>query len=324
MLKLSICLALALSLLAGCTARAQDKNFAQWLVGFKENARSQGVSQKTIEQAFDGMEPDERVVALDQKQPENKVTLTQYLANTITRRRIAKGKAMMVEHRATLKKISARYGVQPQYIVALWGIESDFGRNKGNFSVVRSLTTLAYEGRRADFFGKELMAALTILDKEHMRSDELLGSWAGAMGDCQFMPSTYLNYAADGNGDGHRNIWHSPPDVFASIASYLHALQWDTKQDWGKRITVPANFTPADADIAVGKTATEWNKLGLVYAKNKKSPMGQQLLYAMYPGTEEEGAFLVTTNYKALLQWNRSRYFATAVGTLADAIKERP
>lgn len=316
--------------MAASAAHAQvDEGFARWLAGFKEKAAAQGISQRTIDDALTGIEPDAQVVTLDQKQPENKVTLTKYISNTLPQRRIERARRMMHEYHDTLHAIGKKYGVQPKYIVALWAIESDFGDNKGEFSVVQSLATLAYEGRRADFFGKELLSALTILDTEHMRSDELSGSWAGAMGDCQFMPSTYLSFAVDGNGDGKRDIWDSPPDIFASIANYLHSLGWNAKQGWGRAAVVPDDFSVSDADISVGKPASYWRKRGLKYGRDngdvnaiRPIPNSDTTLYAMYPGTEDEGAYLVTENYKALLQWNRSRYFATAVGTLADAIGE--
>lgn len=315
--------------MAASTTHAQsDEAFARWLADFKAKAAEQGIPAPILEDALTGIEPDEQVVTLDQKQPENKITLTKYLSNTLPDRRIAKGKRMMAEYHDTLHAIGKKYGVQPKYIVALWAIESDYGNNKGEFSVIQSLATLAYEGRRAEFFGKELMAALRVLERERMRSDELSGSWAGAMGDCQFMPSTYLNFAADGNGDGKRDIWNSPPDIFASIANYLHSLGWNPKQGWGRPVVLPDDFEKSEADINIGKPSSYWRQRGLEYGRiderhgGGKVPDTATILYAMYPGTEDEGAYLVTENYKALLQWNRSRYFATAVGTLADAIGE--
>lgn len=319
----SLVLATALIMLSfsGVVAHAStDDGFDQWLASFKARAAEQGIPAPVIEDAFAGIEPDDQVVELDRKQPENKVSLQTYLRNTITPRRVRQGKAFMAEHRELLGKISARYHVPPKYIVALWGIESDFGNNKGNFSVVQSLATLAYEGRRADFFANQLMAALKILAKENMPSSDLSGSWAGAMGDCQFMPTTYLDYAADGDGDGKRDIWNNPADIFASIANYLHSLGWQRQTGWGYAVRVPKNFTAAEADIKHAETFKHWRKRGLTYADGKPLPKSQALRYAIYPGAEEDGVYLVTENYQAILQWNRSRYFATAVGMLADQI----
>ena len=321
-------LSLLITLMFGATARANDAGFDGWLENFKASAKEQGISPQVVDDALTGLTANDDVIALDGKQPENKITLARYLKNTISKRRIEKGQQMLREYRDTLAQISRRYGVQPKYIVALWAIESDFGDHKGDFSVVQSLATLAYEGRRAEFFSKELIAALKILDAEHLHSDALTGSWAGAMGDCQFMPSTYLSYAADGNGDGRRDIWNTPPDVFASIANYLHALGWNAQQGWGHAANFPDSLAEGDIGLTQSHSADYWRKAGLTYRTADDevdgAPRGKTELYAIYSSTPEDGAYLVTDNYKALLQWNRSRYFATAVGTLADAIGERP
>jgi len=308
-------------LMFGATARAQDMAFDAWAASFKARAIAQGISSIVVDEAFEGLEPDARVIALDRKQPESKVSLTRYLENTITEGRIEKGREMLVEHADMLEKVSKRYGVQPKYIVALWAIESDFGRQQGSFSVIRSLATLAYEGRRAEFFSKELIAALKILQAENIPSSELRGSWAGAMGNCQFMPSTFLAYAVDATGDGHRDIWTAKYDVFASIANYLSSIGWNNDEEWGRAVFVPDDFKIAETSLKQGKSANDWAKRGLKYVDDT-APDGKATLYAIYAGTPEEGALLVTDNFNVILQWNRSRYFATAVGTLADAIGE--
>ncbi len=322
-------LSVLIALTFGMAARAQDMpldaaedaKFTQWVEQFKARAVAQGVSQRVVDEAFTGLTLDTEVIALDRKQPENKVTLARYLHNTISNRRIEKGRQMLADHADALAAISKQYGVQPQYIVALWAIESDYGDHKGDFSVVQSLATLAYEGRRAEFFSNELIDALKILDAEHLHSDELTGSWAGAMGDCQFMPSTYLNYAVDASGDGKRDIWNNPADVFASIANYLHSLGWNPQENWGRAVTLPKKYHLRSDSIKHGHSGNFWRKQGLVYVGGGH-PDGPTNLYAIYAGTPGEQAYLITDNYKALLQWNRSRYFATAVGTLADAIGE--
>lgn len=297
--------------------------FDAWREQFVQSAISQGIAPEVVEQALSNVTEDEEVIALDRKQPESKITLSEYLKNTVTPRRIRLGRELMAEHKASLEVIAKRYGVPPQYILALWGVETDYGNVKGNFSVVQSLATLAYEGRRRAFFSKELLGALRILQNESMPSVELAGSWAGAMGNCQFMPSTYLKYAADGDGDGKRDIWNSLPDSFASIANYLHALGWKPDISWGGAAVTPPRYSPAPSSIRRGKSAREWHKQGFAF-KNPRTTLSNpaMTLYAVYPGSKEQGVFLVTENYKALLQWNRSRYFATAVSMLADAIGE--
>ncbi len=302
-------------------------SFKAWLVGVKDQARREGIAPEVFKPALADLELDEQVIALDRKQPENKITLDRYLNNTINDRRVNKGREMMREHAGLLKTLSERYGVQPKYIVALWAIESDYGNNQGNFSVIRSLATLAYEGRRADFFRGELIAALKILEAEGVTSETLEGSWAGAMGGSQFMPSTYLRYAADGDGDGHRDIWSSTPDMLASIASYLQALNWNDQLDVLEPCATPDDFKKSETSLEHGRSAEYWGKRGFVLSSGGDyapiTPGGPRILYAIYLSKEDEAenaATLVTSNFKALLQWNRSRYFATAVGSLAEAI----
>lgn len=319
----SICF-ITLCLLAvaafGAGARAEEAAFQEWVGEFKQRAIEKGISPKTVEAAFANIHEDEKVVALDQKQPDGKLGLEQYINNLVTKKHIRDGRQALHDYHRLLAKISRTYGVQPKYIVALWGIESNYGKIRGKHALINSLATLAYEGRRADFFGDELLAALKVMEEEGLSPEQFTGSWAGAMGQCQFMPRTYLKYAADGNGDGKRDIWNSEADVFASIASYLNALGWDDSEGWGYEVQLPEDFRAEEADISLGESATYWQKRGLMHRNGKKITGGEQILYAMYPGTEEEGAMLVTNNYKALLDWNRSRYFATAVVRLADAI----
>lgn len=310
-----IALLLVASLFA-VPARAQDADFANWVTNFKAEASQAGVSPRLIDAAMNGLEPDPSVIELDQKQPENKITLEQYLHNTINARRIKKGREMLTEYAVPLKRISQQYGVQPKYIVALWGIESDFGQHPGNFSVVRSLATLSYEGRRAEFFSKELINALKIIEAEGIPPEQLTGSWAGAMGGCQFMPSTYQAYAADGNGDGKRDIWGTPEDVFATTANYLHHLGWNPAQQWGGPAMFPDDFS--DDSIDQARSGHYWTKHNVGFASGVK-PKDEEQFYAITVGADGD-AYLVSENFKALLNWNRSRYFATAVGTLADAI----
>ncbi|MES2983569.1 MAG: lytic murein transglycosylase [Pseudomonadota bacterium] len=315
-------LVMALLAIPAAVSAQQSDGFPRWLETFRARALSEGISPAVVDDALGDVALDDSVVVLDQKQPETKITFSKYISNTISPRRIRIGRAMLQEHHAVLQKISRRYGVQPKYIVALWAIESDYGNNKGGFSVVQSLATLAYEGRRAAFFGDELIAALKILEAENLRADELTGSWAGAMGDCQFMPSTYLRYAVDGNGDGKRDIWNEPADVFASVAHYLNALGWNKKEGWGRAVSVPEGITIEQADLKQPHPASYWRARGFTYEGGAAVPDTQATRYAMLPGTAEEGAYLVTDNFQALLQWNRSRYFATSVGMLADAIGE--
>jgi len=258
--------ALALLFIASpaCAQASFDnlKPFGLWLSEFEQEARAQGISQATLDDALSDTVPDDSVIELDRKQPESVLTLQEYLAKIVSPTRIENGKAMLAENRDLLEEIGKAYGVQPKFIVALWGIETSYGENTGNYEIIDALATLAYDGRRADFFRGELIKALRIVQQEHIAPGALQGSWAGAMGQCQFMPSSFLKYAVDYDHDGKHDIWDDKADIFASIANYLHSEGWDEHSD-----------------------------------------------------AQED-----SENYNVLLKWNRSRYFATAVGALADSI----
>jgi len=218
---------------------ATGASFADWLQGVRQEAAGQGISQQTLDAALAGLEPDQKVLDLDRSQPEFTITFAQYAAKTVTRQRIDQGRNLLDQYRPLLEKISQAYGVQPQYIVALWAIESDYGRFTGGYSVIGSLATLAYGSSRQEMFRSELIDALTILQQKNITPEAMTGSWAGAMGQCQFMPSSYLKYAVDYTGDGRRDIWTNEADVFASIANYLASNGWRADQGWGRPVRLP-------------------------------------------------------------------------------------
>ena len=204
---------------------SEDDAFAQgfevWLADFKQRAVASGIAKSTVNSALKIAEPIERIVQLDKKQPEKKQTMEEYLANVISDARIIKGRELYEQHAELLSRISAQYGVEPEFIVALWGLETGYGKNTGGFNVVSALATLAYEGRRREFFESELMSALLIIDQGHVTASDMRGSWAGAMGQCQFMPSSFVRFAVDFDGDGRRDIWTSIPDALATAANLL-------------------------------------------------------------------------------------------------------
>lgn len=206
-------------------ATKQDA-FGDWKQNFRLRAIDAGITPTLVDTALADIYVNERIIALDKKQPEHKLTKEEYLAKVINNVRVQKGKKLLAENRALLDDISKKSGVEPEFIVALWGLETGYGENTGNFSVVNSLATLAYEGRRREFFEKELVAALKIIQEGHITLDDMIGSWAGAMGQCQFMPSSFLSYAVDYDGDAKADIWHNRTDVFASIANYLYTVGW--------------------------------------------------------------------------------------------------
>lgn len=310
--------------LAACsTADARDgMDLSRWVAGVKQEARAEGISPQLLDRAFRSFRPNPKIIELDQKQPESTLLFEDYLDRIVSETRIEEGRSKLREHRALLEKISRETGVEPQMIVALWGIETNYGKNTGGFEVIEALATLAYDGRRSEFFRSELLKALHILDKEHISLENMKGSWAGAMGQCQFMPSSFLNFAVDYNKDGRKDIWTSLPDVFASIANYLAQSGWERGSSWGQKVMLPQNFDyeTALSEDNIAMPLSQWMHKGVRDEYGKPLQASEQEAYLIFPDDEMEVAYLVHENYKTIMKWNRSRYFATAVGTLADSI----
>lgn len=309
--------------------------FAAWLAALRADALKQGISQPTVTAALSGLAPLPRVIELDRRQPEFTLTLRQYLERAISNARVNQARAKYAEHKALLDEVGRKYGVQPRFIVALWGIETNFGQNTGGFSVVQALATLAYDGRRSAYFRGELINALKIIDAGHISAASMRGSWAGAMGQNQFMPSSFLSYAQDYNGDGKRDIWTTTADVFASTANYLKQSGWRGDETWGREVRLPANFAaqakalmPAEPPpgcranrfLSQRKPLSEWQKLGIRRADGDDLPARDVQASLALPEGEGGPAMLVYENFRTTLKWNCSISFATAVGTLADRI----
>jgi membrane-bound lytic murein transglycosylase B len=309
--------------LASQAARANDVDFATWLAGIRKDALERGIRPVTLDHALSGLSPIPRVLELDHVQPERTLGFEEYLTRVVNPPRVEAARRRFAENRATLGEIGAKYGVQPRFIVALWGIESDFGRSTGGFPVVGALATLAYDGRRAEFFRGELMAALKIIDEGDVTPEAMTGSWAGAMGQSQFMPSSFLTYAVDYRGDGRRDIWTNRDDVFASIANYLAKCGWHGDQNWGRAVRLPPGFDPALAGLAIQKPLAEWRRLGIRRADGGALPVTSINASLILPSGADGPAELVYDNFRTVLKWNNSLFFASAVGSLADRIEER-
>ena len=296
-------------------------DFNAWREGVKQEAAEQGISAQAIA-ALDDIEPNPRVIELDRKQPEHAITFAEYRDNLLSDLRIRRGREMAIMHAGVLSSAATAYGVPVKYLLALWGMESSYGSAPGNFSILQSLATLAYEGRRAAFFRGELLAALRVIDGDHIAPDALRGSWAGAMGQCQFMPTTFLRFAADGDGDGSRDIWGSLPDVFASMANYMRAEGWQNELGWGMRVVALHVMAPQLVGLNQAQALTVWQKLGIRAANGHDLPPDQvSMYYLVQPDGPAGSSFLVTPNYKVIMRWNRSTYFATTVGLLADKME---
>ena len=231
-------------------AELTEEGFAEYIIKLKAEALAQGFSQALIDKSFAEVKFHKRAVKADRSQPENIETLDTYLPKRVPKWKVDKARALYKEHQALLNQIGEKYQVQPRFIVALWGLETNFGKFTGGYNVISALATLAYEGRREVFFKKQLMAALTILDEGHISNENMKGSWAGAMGQNQFMPTSFLSYAVDGDGDGKKDIWQNQVDIFSSMANYLQKEGWNDELTWGRQVKLPKNF---DYTLAIPK-----------------------------------------------------------------------
>ncbi|MFN3077041.1 MAG: lytic transglycosylase domain-containing protein [Alphaproteobacteria bacterium] len=301
----------------------EERSLAEWIDGLRSEATGKGIRAETLDRALNGVSLLPRVVELDRKQPEFTLTYQGYMSRVVSEARVAQGRAMLAKHGPLLKEISRKYGVQASYIVALWGVETDYGRITGGFSVVPALVTLAYDGRRPAYFRKELMNALTILDQGDIAPQAMSGSWAGAMGQNQFMPSSYLKFAEDYDGDGRRDIWHTQADVFASTANYLARSVWNGSKSWGLPVRLTKDFDTSLATFKTHKSLAEWSKLGIRRSNGKSLPSGEQMAALVITDDLKGPAFLVYGNFEVIRKWNQSNLFALAVGQLADRIERK-
>ncbi|MFA6317021.1 MAG: lytic murein transglycosylase [Elusimicrobiota bacterium] len=298
-------------------AMAQD-DFKAWLTALRAEAASLGIPEHVLQDSLTGLTTQQSVLDLENSQPEHTITFEAYIDKVVASR-VERGRLMYQENLAGLDAISARYKVPGSVITALWGIETKYGQYMGDFVIVRALATLAYAGKRPSFFRKELMEALRILAEEGMKSKDLKGSWAGAMGQCQFMPSSYRKLAADGDGDGKRDIWKNRMDVFASAANYLSKAGWNTAQGWGQEVRLPPSFDQSLADPKVVKSVLAWRGFD-VQALAGSLPDDRLQTSIIRPSGPGGRSFLILPNWRVFYSWNRSTYFCTAAGILSDRI----
>jgi membrane-bound lytic murein transglycosylase B len=316
-------------LLSPALAAEPPADFDTWLSGVRTEAQARGIAAATLDVAFNGVRPIDRVIALDRQQPEFSLDFAHYMAAVVTPERVAEGRRQLARHKGLLKAIQRRFGVPGNVIVAMWGIESAYGRNIGSFPAVSVLATLAYDGRRSQYFRGELFKALEMVEAG-VPPARMQGSWAGALGQCQFMPSTYRAYAVHWRTgqDAPPDIWDNTADVFASAANYLSGIGWVRGEGWGRAVKLPAGGLP---DTLVGldtvKSLKEWRKLGVRLANGKPLPNSAKsrasLIRPPGPGGDKGPPFLVTDNFRVYMKWNRSTLFGLAAGTLADRIGTR-
>lgn len=300
-------------------AIAPTQTFAEWQAGFRKEALAAGIRADLFDRAFVGVSPDMSVIKADRSQPEFTRPVWEYLDGALSPLRVNKGKRLIQQHAQILQSIEQRYGVDREALVAVWGMESNFGQFQGSKSVINSLATLAYEGRRPGFAHAQLIAALQILQQGDITPEKMLGSWAGAMGQTQFIPTTYNTHAVDFDGDGRRDIWGSSTDALASTAHYLQSSGWQRGQPWGFEVSLNEGFDYTLADGTIRKPVSEWMRLGVSeYGGLPITPEDKQLSASLLlPAGHRGPAFLIFDNFRAILKYNNSSSYALAVGLLS-------
>lgn len=292
-------------------------SFSEWRQALRNEALTSGIDAALFDRVFSGVTPDPAVLKADSSQPEFTRPVWEYLDGAVSASRIGRGRVLLAQHNAMLQRIEQRYGVEAPILVAIWGLESNFGNNIGSHSVIRSLATLAFEGRRQGFWRSQLLAALQILQNGDIASERMIGSWAGAMGQTQFMPTTYNQHAVDFDGDGKRDLWNSPADALASAARYLQASGWRHGQPWGFEVRLPSGFDYALADPERRRTLAEWATLGVrPVAATGAAPDSRANL--SLPAGHRGPAFLLLDNFRSILKYNNSTSYALAIGLLAN------
>jgi len=322
--KLTIIFVLCTSLLSWATSEIaqSDTNFSSWLAELREEALGEGIQQATLDEALTSVLPLTWIIDADRNQPEFKKSLDKYLDGILTPQRVERGRQMLAENRLLLFRISKQYHVSPRFIVALWGIETYYGKHTGKVPIIDALVTLAYDGRRSDYFRQELFNALKIIDAGHISYEKMKGSWAGAMGQLQFMPSSFLKFAVDGNGDGRIDLWQTKEDYLSSAANYLAKVGWESNRSWGLEVVVPRNFDRSLIDEEQRLFLETWREYGLRTLDGNDFPQDSLRALLIQPEGHSGRSFLVFENYHALMKWNRAASFALAVGMLADRIAQ--
>lgn len=315
-------------------------HFNDYVTFLKRKAAGQGVNEQTLQRQLN-IHYVEKAVSLDQQQaakrrapntpppPPNPHGVTHYLNKVLTQAKVDTAVSRWAQYQQPLQQASQTYGVPREYLMALWGMESSFGRYQGNFDVLSVLATLAFEGRRETLFTQEFINALKMLDSGTLSRHEMKGSWAGAMGQTQFMPTSYLKYAADGDHDGKKDIWQNAYDAFASIANYLATVGWDPRLPWGVEVKLaqPMPLSLAGIEPEKRRALREWQQQGVLPASSSDAQQLNALasapLWLVRPDGEAGRAFLVSNNYRTIMDWNRSNHFAISIGKFADRIREK-
>ncbi len=327
--RLQFFLAAHLSLLTFAPAFGQTPgegldDFDRCVAGLSGRARNEGVDSDVVARATASLAPVERVIELDRSQPEFVQTFADYLAARVTEDRVRQGKELLVRHRAFLDRLLDQYGVPPRYLVAFWGLETNYGSYLGKVPTLDAIATLACDERRSEFFAGEFVSALKLIEREELPLDQLQGSWAGAVGHTQFMPSSYLRYAVDGDDDGQINLWDSERDALASGANLLRSVGWQPGLRWGRRVALPEGFPYELSGLSAPRELKEWIKLGVTQEDGRPLPGADVSASVLVPSGHRGPAFLVYDNFRVIMRWNQSQLYALSVGLLADRLAGAP
>lgn len=309
-----------LSLSLAVTALARE-SFQSWLKGFKQQAVAEGINPQFFDEVFKGMTIGHQQIHFDRTQPEKRLTFLQYRNKRADAYRIRMGQQEYKKNKTLLVKLGHEYGVDPAYIISIWGLETSYGRYMGSFDVIRSLATLAYEGRREDFFRKELVYALEILQEGHVDRKHFKGEWAGGSGHTQFLPSSWHHYAVDHNGDGHKDIWRNKEDALASIANYLSLNGWKVDQPIRAQVVLPSNFPESLLGYKVKKSVNDWRRLGVHAASGWQLPHQNLEASIVHPYGGPD--YMVFNNWRVIMTYNYSTFYAGTISYMADKIVGR-
>jgi membrane-bound lytic murein transglycosylase B len=301
-------------------ALAQHAEFSECIIELQDRARSENLPGWIVEEVLPNLEQQQRVIELDRSQPEFTQTFASYFYRRVTPDRIARGRQLLKEYDEFLAGLTREYGIPGRYLVAFWGLETNFGSYLGRMPTLDSLATLACDERRSEFFTGELMQALALLERESLDPADMRGSWAGAMGHTQFMPSAYKRYATDGDGDGRIDLWRSERDALASGANFLANLGWQKGERWGREVRLPEDFPYVRTGLKNRQPLSYWRKLGVSFVNGRRVPDLDMPASLLLPAGHTGPAFLVYSNFDVILRWNRSEYYALSVGLLADRL----
>ena len=302
------------------SSASANEHFSSCTAALADRAKQEGVSQQIIDEIFPHLVHQDRVIELDRSQPEFVQTFPGYFSKRVTDWRTEKGKAMYAKHEKLLHKLSDKYGVPPHYLLAFWGLETNFGSYKGKMPVLDSLATLACDKRRSKYFTQEFLVAVKLMQREKLKKDNMVGSWAGAMGHTQFMPSAYTHYAIDGDGDGQVNLWESEEDALSSAANFLASLGWERSFRWGREVKLPEGFNYQETGYKNRKPLSEWHEQGVKKADGSPLGEGETTAYVIVQAGHNGPAFIAYKNFRVIMRWNNSEFYAIAVGVLADRI----